>query len=71
MNKYKLRSFVLVIFFLIIKLNLSAQSFTEMAFNASKATTDTSENFESIEACHNTFDRLLLGEPNDSLLNFY
>jgi hypothetical protein len=71
MNKYKLRSFILVIFFLIVKLNLFAQSFTEMAFNASKATVDTSETFEKIEACHNTFDRLLLGEPNDSLLNFY
>ncbi len=38
-----------------------------MAFNAGKATTDTSETFEKIEACYNTFDRLLLGEPNDSL----
>lgn len=71
MNRYKFKAFFFFFFFLIFKLNFFAQSFTEIAFNASKATVDTSENLENIEACHNTFDRLLLGEPNDSLLNFY
>ncbi|MFN8229708.1 MAG: hypothetical protein U0V03_02175 [Bacteroidia bacterium] len=52
-------------------ISIKAQSFTEIAFNENKAIVDTSEIFEKIESSKSTFDRLLLGTPNDSLLNYY
>jgi hypothetical protein len=52
-------------------ISINAQSFTEIAFNENKAIVDTSEIFEKIESSKLTFDRLLLGTPNDSLLNYY
>lgn len=50
---------------------LSAQSFTEFAFQACKATTDTSESIERLKPCDETFDRLLKGSPLDSMTMFY
>lgn len=51
--------------------NSLSQTFTEIAFSQSKITTDTSSNVEMLEICNSTFDRLLIGTPNDSLICFY
>lgn len=66
-----MKSFLILIAFCFCFQFSSAQSFTEFAFQACKATTDTSESIERLKPCDETFDRLLKGSPLDSMTMFY
>lgn len=49
----------------------NAQSFTELAFQACKTTVDTCESIEKLKPCQETYMRLLMGSPQDTLVMFY
>lgn len=70
MNPTLIKIFSVFIILLFNK-NVVCQSFTEQVFKPTKAMVDTSENEEKLKTCSLTFERLLIGEPNDSLINYY